>query len=396
MGIRFAVVVVVLLQFISCTRTEAPIAAIFPTVDDTNNSCSMRNLKTFNHLTLDRSTGRIYIGGINRIIQLNSSLNLEACIITGPKRDSYDCHPRGCEGKHETTLMDNVNKILVLDKESGIMIACGSLFQGACQKYFLGSLSPKDDLVPTIVAANDERSSTYAFIGPERYAGQWEHRNVLYVGTTYTSTGLFREEVPSISSRDLDSLELAANTFTASSALRIEVKYRDHFLVKFVYGFNFSDYAYFVIVQKNSHLPGQDEQGHVTRLSRVCISDANYDSYTEVTLQCLVKKHGSREEVVNHNLVQDVKLASAGEDLAASLGIQPGDAILVASFSPSLGITNEPTKQSAVCVYSMKEIEIKFNENIHMCFNGSTRYRNMLYISGQLMNGDCPGAGVCT
>ena len=35
-----------------------------------------------------------------------------------------------------------------------------------------------------------------------------------------------------------------------------------------------------------SVLVGEEESGHVTRLARTCITDANYDSYTEVTLQC--------------------------------------------------------------------------------------------------------------
>lgn len=285
--------------------------------------------------------------------------------------------------------------MLLLDSESGMVIACGSLSQGACEKYSLGNVSAPSEFVPVSIAANDEHSSTYAFIGPEHY-NQWGQSNVLYVGTTYTNNGEYRADVPAISSRRLDTLHLAEDTFSKQSLLRIDVKYRDHFLVKYVYGFNYSDFAYFVIVQKQSHLPGQEELGYVTRLARVCINDANYDSYTEVTLQCLVKEKtgDGKEKVVNYNLAQDVKLAGAGEELAASLGVRAGESILAASFSPSRGITNEPQNQSALCTYSMKDVEAKFNENIHMCFNGSVKYRNMAYISGLILNGDCPSAGV--
>jgi len=58
------------------------------------------------------------------------------------------------------------------------------------------------------------------------------------------------------------------------------------FLVNYVYGFNTTSHIFFVIVQKRSHLPGDEEKGYVTRLARVCVSDVNYDSYTEVTLEC--------------------------------------------------------------------------------------------------------------
>jgi len=44
-------------------------------------------------------------------------------------------------------------------------------------------------------------------------------------------------------------------------------------------------------------------------------------------------------------------------------------------------------------VYSLQDIEAKFNENIHMCFNGSIKYRNMDYISGLILDGKCPMAG---
>ena len=64
------------------------------------------------------------------------------------------------------------------------------------------------------------------------------------------------------------------------------MKYRDQFLVNYVYGFNSSSHIYFVTVQKQSHSAGEEEKGYITRLARVCVTDANYDTYTEVTLQC--------------------------------------------------------------------------------------------------------------
>ena len=50
--------------------------------------------------------------------------------------------------------------------------------------------------------------------------------------------------------------------------------------------FNSSDHVYFVTVQKRSYLPGEAEAGYVTRISRTCITDANFDTYSEVTLEC--------------------------------------------------------------------------------------------------------------
>lgn len=346
----------------------------------------------FRHLTSDPSTGRVYVGGVNRLFQLDSSLAVEAVVVTGPVIDSPHCHASGCSPSSgvDAVVTDNVNKLLIVDRDARTLLACGSTSQGACTKYRLSNISSEPEFISRNVAANDDSASTYAFIGPEHY-NPWGRSNVLYVGTTFTGVGEYRHEVPAISSRNLYDLDFAEFSFTKQSTLHIDVKYRDHFLVKYVYGFNASDFAYFVVVQKKSHLPGEEELGYVTRLARTCISDANYDSYTEVTLQC----GGNAEGVGAYSLVQDAKLAAAGPDLAASLGLSTGDPVLIGLFSPPKGIGgSEPSHQSAVCVFSMADVEARFNENIHMCFNGSLQSRNMEYISGPILDGKCPKAGV--
>lgn len=341
----------------------------------------------FAHLALDRQKERIYAAGTNRLIKLDSYLNLEYSIVTGPKNDSPTCFAMGCHGVIDAsvTLTDNYNKILVIEPESRNLILCGSLFQGACDKYKLDNISAEPMFIAKAIAANDANASTYAYIGPENY-NLWGRSNILYVGTTFTNNGEYRYDVPAISSRDLDTLAIAEYSFSKQSHLMIDVKYRDHFIVQYVYGFNASDYAYFLLVQKQSHLPGQEEQGYISRLSRTCINDANYDSYTEVTLQCV---DGDQK----YNLVQDAKLATVGEELALSLGVNVGTRVLIAVFRPARGISNEPQPHSALCLYSLHDIEAKFIENIHMCFNGSVKDRNMAYVSGPIADGKCPTSG---
>ncbi|RZC36560.1 plexin-B [Asbolus verrucosus] len=340
----------------------------------------------FSHLAVDHKTKKIFAAGTNRLLQLDADLNLEYTVMTGPRNDSPLCHATGCHGTDiPFTLTNNYNKILLIEPESRTLISCGSIFQGACYKYKLNNISAEPEFIPRAIAANDANSSTYAYIGPKSY-NLWGRSNILYVGTTFTNNGEYRHDVPAIASRDLDTLDIAEYSFSKQSHLSIDVKYRDHFIVQYVYGFNASDYAYFLIVQKQSHLPGQEEQGYVSRLSRTCINDANYDSYTEVTLQCV---DGDQK----YNLVQDAKIATAGDELANSLGILVGTPILIAVFRPARGITNEPQPHSALCLYPLRDIEAKFIENIHMCFNGSVKYRNMGYVSGLILDGKCPTSG---
>ncbi|XP_049538871.1 plexin-B [Anopheles darlingi] len=340
----------------------------------------------FTHLTYDPSRRMFYAGATNRILQLNENLTLLREAVTGPKLDSAQCHAAGCpqdealEGVQET---DNHNKVLLYNRDGDTLIACGSVHQGACEIYYLSGRFPESvKPIEVALAANDESSSTYAFIGPSRYQS-WKREDIMYVGTTFTNVGDYRHDVPAISSRRLDDLTYAEFSIQQSN-INIDVKYRDHFLVNYVYGFNSSEYAYFVLVQKKSHLA--DEAGFVTRLARICVNDPNYDSYTEVTITCMANG-------TDYNILRDAKLAQAGQKLSADMGIKRDDYLLVAVFSPAKEITDEPQNRSAICMYSLKDIEEVFNENIHSCFNGTIKDRNLGYISGTINDGKCPVAG---
>lgn len=360
------------------------------TSSDILSQYSLPNGSYFTHLTCDRRNSVLYAGASNRIMQLNYNLSQLAQAITGPKADSPHCHGV-CPEDTETLETTNHNKILVVNEAGGTLISCGSVMQGSCYIYSLKKFPTSAEFINIPLAANDETASTLAFIGPSRY-NSWKKEDVLYVGATFTNVGDYRHEVPAISSRRLDDLNFAQFSFQ-QSILNIDVNHRDHFLVDYKYGFNTSDYAYFVVVQKKSHVA--EEAGYVTRLARVCVSDPNYDSYTEITLQC--RKRGTRDSdtvEVNYNILRDAKITVAGQRLAQKMGIKKDDQILVAAFSPAKEITNEPQSKSALCLYSLKDIDEIFTENIHMCFNGTIKDRNMGYISGTINDGKCPVAGV--
>jgi plexin A len=141
--------------------------------------------------------------------------------------------------------------------------------------------------------------------------------------------------------------------------------------------------VYFVTVQRKSHLPGNEEQGYITRIARVCVTDANFDTYTEITLGC-----GDSDR---YNIVQDAFLVEQSSSLTQRIQSVQNDSFLVASFGRSHGSTAiAQNSSSAVCIYSLADIDRHFDENIHKCFNGSMRHRNMEYISGTILEGKCP------
>ncbi|XP_022257983.1 plexin-B-like [Limulus polyphemus] len=339
------------------------------------------------HVVVDQHSGQVYVGATNWLYQFDSSLELEKEVKTGPVEDSIQCSPTDCF--HQKKMVtNNVNKVLVIDSQAGKLIVCGSVHQGACRRHQLGNINIVEDLVPVPVAANDENSSTFAFIGPAEYFSY--PSRVLYVATTNSRLGPYRDMVPTITSRSLEEdtgrlFGIIEKSFSTIARVDISFHLRDYYLVSYIYGFHSGGFIYFASVQRKSHLRALEEWGYVTRLARVCASDAGYNTYTEVTLQCV------GPDGTNFNLLQDASVGSAGADLASILRIRPGADVFIGAFAASKDHTSKPSRKSALCIYSVAEIEQRFTENIHLCYNGSVLTRNMDYIAGSI--NQCPESG---
>ncbi|XP_076357548.1 plexin-B-like isoform X2 [Tachypleus tridentatus] len=342
----------------------------------------------FTHVRVDPRSGRVYVGATNRLYQFNSFLVMEAELETGPVMDNIDCPPIDCTNlrKMATT---NFNKVLVIDNKTRMLIVCGSVHQGACRRHHLTNISNFEDLVPIPIAANDANSSTYAFIGP---AGYLDHiSRVLYVATTNSFLGTYRDIIPAITSRSLDEdagriFGIIEKSFSTIARVDISFHLRDYYLVNYIYGFFSENFVYFATVQRKSHLRALEECGYVTRLARICISDASYNTYTELTLQCIGK------DGIDYNLLQDASVVAAEANLAETLQIPRGSDVLVGIFAQSVtDHTSRPARRSAMCIFSLEAIDKRFIENIRMCYNGSVTTRNMDYIAGSIK--DCPKPG---
>lgn len=101
-----------------------------------------------------------------------------------------------------------------------------------------------------------------------------------------------------------------------------------------------------------------------------------------MTISCL------GNDGTDYNLLQDGTVVKAGAILSRSLGLREGEDILVGTFAASKDHTTIPSQKSAVCLFPLSEIERGFNENIHLCYNGSVSSRNMDYIAGSM--NECP------
>jgi len=89
------------------------------------------NGQRLQHLTVDKHSALVYIGGVNRLYQLSPELERQVTVETGPRDDSPECPVVDCLQTVVKKPTDNINKALVIDYTDTRLIACGTLFQGS-------------------------------------------------------------------------------------------------------------------------------------------------------------------------------------------------------------------------------------------------------------------------
>lgn len=253
-------------------------------------------------------------------------------------------------------------------KPTSWLISCGTLYQGVCALHDLNNITNYEIPANESVVANSPDASTVAFIAPgPTKAISNRQQPVLYVGATYTRLGPYNTEVPAVSSRSLhkDSIfNFASSNVASGTRLAVNLLSRDRFPITYIHGFASRGFSYFVTVQKKTN---DSPKPFITKLARICQNDVNYHSYVEVTLVC-------RTDDIDYNLAQAAYVGKPGLNLANSLGISTSDEVLYVAFAKSTDkrdIYNEPSQQSALCVYSLPNIHNMFTQNIQYCFNGN-------------------------
>nr|XP_045589428.1 plexin-A1-like isoform X1 [Procambarus clarkii] len=322
----------------------------------------------FTHLTVDKNTGTVYAGGVNRLYQLDPNLRVLQNVETGPVNDSTDCSASDCKTDtvHTLKATQNVNKVLVIDYTRSRLIVCGTVRQGSCQVRDLRDIVSHTRNVSEAIVANNATASTVAFIAPGPPNPPVSH--VLYIGVTYTGKSVYRDEVPAVASRSLEDdkfFDIAVTDVTTSTRMLVNSLARERYPISYVYGFGSEKFSYFLTRQMEDTNTGSP---YISKLVRVCQNDSAYYSYTEIPIECK-DSQGKR-----YNLAQAAYVGKPGTDLATQLGIQTNDDVLFAVFSPSDPTEGEtsprPGQTSALCVYSMKSVRRMFINNIQECFRG--------------------------
>ncbi|KAI5612368.1 plexin-B1 isoform X2, partial [Silurus asotus] len=301
------------------------------------------NDTVFQHLALhpDPTVGTVYIGAQDRLFQLSGldRLLLEVEETTGPLRDSKDCLPPVTpENCPHSRLVSNHNKLLLVEPYSLQLITCGSVHQGTCQKRSLANVSQvlfsaERPMDTQYVAANDPTVSTIGLVASQRDGAP----PLLYVGRGYVGRG----SLPPISTRQLSSEHIFSYEETAKLGVAGRLSEYDH---NFIHAFARGSHVYFLFLRRNLKTTSRE---YITYIARMCLDDHAYYSYIEVPLKC----HSRLTK--NYNLLQ---------------GAQVGGEVLMAVFSTSLNGASMPSEESALCLYSLDDIDHWIDGTRDLCY----------------------------
>ncbi|XP_073724722.1 plexin-B2 isoform X2 [Misgurnus anguillicaudatus] len=316
---------------------------------------------TINNVVQDRNTGRIYLGAVNAIYQLNSDLELESKAVTGPKNDNPQCTPPITAQCTDAKLTDNINKLLLVNSPNSTLVVCGSVFRGICSLVDLNSVEKSvyySDTKgeKTYVASTEE---TVAVVGVISYfidTNTNTNLSVFLVGKGYggsdssklVSTRLLQEH------GDMDVFEnmVEASTVQASP-------FAQRYVHDFRHAFKDNGYIYFLF----SRTPGTSDSRNITFVARLCENDHQYYSYTELQLNCS-SNNGGQENT--YNKVQAAYLATPGAVLAKDINLsESNDKVLFVVLS-----ADEDSSRSALCMYPLSAINARLKEVIESCYIG--------------------------
>ncbi|XP_070766265.1 plexin-D1 [Enoplosus armatus] len=339
-----------------------------------------------NNFVVDPVSRKVYLATVNTVYQLNGTLSIEVEKRTGPVEDNLLCHapqlPQApCE--HPKSLTDNYNKLLKLDREQGVVVVCGSVYQGFCELRKMGNISeiavefpPQGEktIFPSMlnIAANHPNASTVGLIF-KSHGGNTR----LLVGATYTGAGtqffpknhskedLRFENTPEIAIRSLNTKDLS-RLFTydinpsEDNVFKIKQDIKTKNKLNFVHAFIQKTYSY--IAFNNDAKMGHKESQPNSILARICLDTENprkpsgpesrklTESYIQMPLQC-----GFNGNIYNR-----------------LLSVYPAEIHTGAgkSAEPYLfGVFSKGDRKSALCAFKFGDIEEEIRQGRRNCSN---------------------------
>ncbi|KAL6042046.1 hypothetical protein STEG23_022036, partial [Scotinomys teguina] len=329
---------------------------------------------TFNHLTVHRRTGAVYVGAINRVYKLTGNLTIQVAHKTGPEEDNKACYPplivQPCS--EVLTLTNNVNKLLIIDYSENRLLACGSLYQGVCKLLRLDDLfilvEPSHKKEHYLSSVNKTGTMYGVIVRSEGEDGK------LFIGTAVDGK---QDYFPTLSSRKLPRdpessamLDYELHSDFVSSLIKIPsdtLALVSHFDIFYIYGFASGGFVYFLTVQPETPegvaINSAGDLFYTSRIVRLCKDDPKFHSYVSLPFGCT-------RAGVEYRLLQAAYLAKPGEALAQAFNISSDEDVLFAIFSKGQKQYHHPPDDSALCAFPIRAINLQIKERLQSCYHG--------------------------
>ena len=196
------------------------------------------------------------------------------------------------------------------------------------------------------VAANDPNATTVGLVvGPHK----GKRDSVLYVGRGYTDSR------PPISTHNLASDPVFSYEESAKLAVAECLSEYDH---HFVTVFSRRGFVYFLFYRRDLNATSQE---YKTYAARLCLDDHSYHSYVEVPLVC---HSSSSSPGRNYTLLQAAQVGQGkGLEEDALLGV----------FSTEPSPPGSPPEDSALCIYSLDQLDQLINSTRDLCYTQQGR-----------------------
>ncbi|XP_039086055.1 plexin-A2 isoform X2 [Hyaena hyaena] len=329
---------------------------------------------TFNHLTVHRGTGAVYVGAINRVYKLTGNLTIQVAHKTGPEEDNKSCYPplivQPCS--EVLTLTNNVNKLLIIDYSENRLLACGSLYQGVCKLLRLDDLfilvEPSHKKEHYLSSVNKTGTMYGVIVRSDGEDGK------LFIGTAVDGK---QDYFPTLSSRKLPRdpessamLDYELHSDFVSSLIKIPsdtLALVSHFDIFYIYGFASGGFVYFLTVQPETPegvaINSAGDLFYTSRIVRLCKDDPKFHSYVSLPFGCT-------RAGVEYRLLQAAYLAKPGDFLAQAFNISGRDDVLFAIFSKGQKQYHHPPDDSALCAFPIRAVNLQIKERLQSCYQG--------------------------
>lgn len=322
-------------------------------------------------LTYEKS---LFVGGRNKIFRLNSdNLTIDQELTIGPNEDDPFClpYPEYCE--HRSLVDSDVINMAVINtskQKASVLLACLSTHQGMCL------LMPSNDLNKSRFLGSPNQTVNFLASRTSSYlvVSTYKTRHAVFVAHSYDGRPLDYEP-PTLSSRYITTRgwNYSREEKGLKTAMYLNQEFID-FPIKYIYGFNYSDYVYFLKVEPELTESSNVHQNSakVTKLIRICANDSSFHSYTEVGLTC----NGFSESETATFGKLDSYYESYSEHIKDSS--VPRNLALFVSFKSK----NNPD-HSSICVYTLPAIHNKFDDAINRCFLSSDGARAKIFAGSE-------------